>query len=157
MFLAKLKLAGVFVLLVSIAAAAASLACQLSAAPEPQGQSGKPRVPAASTPPTEPSIKAAPKERFGDSLPPGALARLGEVGLRHEGVRQVAWTPDGKALFSASVVDKTVRLWDLGSGKEVRAFEGHTGGVWSIALSADGKKLVSGSSDGTARLWDVGA
>src|SRR5262249_16742969 len=40
-------------------------------------------------------------------------------------------------------------------GKALRDFEGHTGLVTAAALSDDGKWLVTGSSDQTARLWDA--
>ena len=33
--------------------------------------------------------------------------------------------------------------------------EGHTDGVWSAAFSPDGKRIVTASKDGTARLWDA--
>jgi tRNA A-37 threonylcarbamoyl transferase component Bud32 len=39
--------------------------------------------------------------------------------------------------------------------EEVRRFEGHTGEVWDVALSADGKLALSIGSDLTARLWKV--
>ena len=32
---------------------------------------------------------------------------------------------------------------------------GHIGGVNSVALSADGKKVVSGSDDNTVKIWDT--
>jgi WD40 repeat protein len=38
---------------------------------------------------------------------------------------------------------------------EIRKLQGHVGKVTSLALSPDGKRLVSGSDDMTARLWDV--
>src|SRR5439155_653295 len=41
------------------------------------------------------------------------------------------------------------------SGREVRAFAGHTAGVGAFALSADGTTLVSGSDDKTLKLWDI--
>jgi WD40 repeat protein/serine/threonine protein kinase len=40
-------------------------------------------------------------------------------------------------------------------GREVHCFKGHTGVVNSVAFSPDGRYALSGSSDGTVRLWDV--
>jgi WD40 repeat protein len=39
-------------------------------------------------------------------------------------VNAVAWSIDGKLLVSGSD-DKTVRLWDVGSGKQLKQFLGH--------------------------------
>jgi WD40 repeat protein len=73
----------------------------------------------------------------------------------HEGtVLGVALTPDGKTLASGSS-DKTVRLWDVANGKELKKLEGHADGVTSVALSADGKVLASGGKDKQVILWDL--
>ena len=37
---------------------------------------------------------------------------------------------------------------------EAKRFEGHTGDIYSVAISVDGKYVVSGSGDGTARVWE---
>ena len=48
-----------------------------------------------------------------------------------------------------------VLLTDLASGETVFEGKGHTGRLTFVAVSADGKKLASGSHDGTVRVWDL--
>jgi WD40 repeat protein len=66
----------------------------------------------------------------------------------------LAIAPDGRRALSGSA-DKTVRLWDVMTGLELRRFLGHTDDVTSVAFSPDGKRAVSGGSDRTVRVWDV--
>ena len=126
----------------------------------------------------------------------------------------VLFTPDGRQLISVSD-DKTIRIWDTGSGELLRTLRGQTGagddgklyagalspdGRWlavggfmahgfgidddkvgnirlidlqappdaplrllkghtnvilSLAFSPDGQRILSGSADDTARLWDL--
>ena len=66
----------------------------------------------------------------------------------------VAFSPDGKTLASGSE-DKTIKLWDVATGKEQATLKGHTEWVKSVAFSPDGKTLASGSGDSTIKLWDV--
>ena len=92
---------------------------------------------------------------FGDPLPAGAIARLGTNRLRHAAqVNSVVFSPDSKLLASGSH-DKTVRLWEVATGKELRRLEGHQGAILALALSPDGKVLASGGEDRTTRLWDM--
>jgi WD40 repeat protein len=78
------------------------------------------------------------------------VPQLGHWGM----VRSVALAPDGKTALSGSH-DKTLMLWDLASGREIRKFEGHSDAVNSVVFAPDGKTALSGSSDNTLRLWDL--
>jgi WD40 repeat protein len=68
-------------------------------------------------------------------------------------VADVAFSPDGKTIASASR-DKTVRLWESSTGRQIRELTGHTGTVIAVTFSPDGKTIASASEDQTVRLWD---
>ena len=67
----------------------------------------------------------------------------------------VAFSPDGQRIVSGSL-DKTVRVWDAATGKEMLTLKGHRDGVESVAFSPDGQWILSGSSGGTVKMWDAG-
>jgi GTPase SAR1 family protein len=70
------------------------------------------------------------------------------------GINSVAFSHDGIYALSGSD-DRTLRLWDVESGRCLRVFEGHSDIVWSVAFSGDSRLALSGSADRTLRLWDV--
>ncbi|KAF3434279.1 hypothetical protein FNV43_RR25382 [Rhamnella rubrinervis] len=59
-----------------------------------------------------------------------------------------------KGIFSGSM-DGDIRLWDIASRKTVCQFPGHQGAVRGLAVSTDGRILVSCGTDCTVRLWNV--
>src|SRR5262249_26167917 len=50
--------------------------------------------------------------------------------------------------------DKTMKLWDVATGRETLTLRGHTVGINNVAYSPDGRRLAS-ASDATVRLWDA--
>ncbi|MBN2560502.1 MAG: WD40 repeat domain-containing protein [Phycisphaerae bacterium] len=61
----------------------------------------------------------------------------------------------GRSLGPVGGGDRTLRLWEVSSGRCVRTFEGHTNPVNSVYLSSDGRWALSGSDDRTLRRWEV--
>src|SRR5690242_501024 len=53
-------------------------------------------------------------------------------------VTSVAFSPDGKALASASH-DHTVRVWDVATGKERASHDAHAARVNAVAFGPDGR------------------
>ncbi len=53
--------------------------------------------------------------------------------------------------------DNTLRYWDARPIASSGVWAGHTGFVYSTAYHPDGRHVVSGSWDGTARIWDTTA
>lgn len=56
--------------------------------------------------------------------------------------------------FAAGSMDKHIRLFDA-QFQRYGLLQGHDGGVISLAVSYDQKHLLSGSWDGTARVWSL--
>ncbi|MBU0515250.1 MAG: caspase family protein, partial [Proteobacteria bacterium] len=74
-----------------------------------------------------------------------------ESGSEH---RCFTFTPDGKTVVSGGN-NGVLTAYDVLTGREVTDFIGHESEVWAVAVSKDGRFLVSGSADQTFRLWDL--
>lgn len=69
-------------------------------------------------------------------------------------VLSLAVSPDGKTLASGGE-DRTVRLWDVGSGRELARWVAHESAVTARAFSPVGEVLTSGSAEGTLKSWHL--
>jgi len=68
----------------------------------------------------------------------------------------VAFSPDGCHFFSGSTHSRhVITLRNVGDGAVEHTFEGHTDRITSIVPLADGRWLLSGSLDGTIRIWEI--
>jgi serine/threonine protein kinase len=105
-------------------------------------------------------------------------AATGQVQLTLRGqtgdITSVALSGDGRRIVSGSTAywdgnakvehPGTVKVWDAATGKEKLTLRGHTGNVTSVAISGDGRRIVSGSNSdrnprvehpGTVKVWDA--
>jgi WD40 repeat protein len=80
---------------------------------------------------------------------PRAAARPSHTGM----VMALAFSPDDRALFVTRDHDVTLR--SVADGRAVRTFRGHLAVVTSLAVSGDGKTLLTSSEDGAVKLWGV--
>lgn len=86
-------------------------------------------------------------------------------------VNDVAFSPDGKTILSCSgfpTGDRSVRLWDVASGSEIRQFEVDPpraarisggreapGEFYCAAFTPDGARALAGGEGGSICVWDV--
>jgi WD40 repeat protein len=83
--------------------------------------------------------------------PGGALIVSPSVGFK---VCCVVFLPGGGHVVAAGLWGNLV-IVDTDAGGIVQSFHGHERSVNSVAVSADGSRIVSGGDDGSVRVWDV--
>ena len=81
--------------------------------------------------------------------------RHGEYAGHTGTVTSIALVPKEGSLFVTGGEDRSVRVWDVASKKQLRSFLGHLTRVSAIAARGDGLQTASGSEDGAIRMWDL--
>jgi len=150
MTLAKVKLGLVLLLVTSVLAGGAALAAhQMMAARQAETRQTETKKPDQPTPPKE--KEQARTDRYGDPLPPEAIARLGSLRLYHGfHVHRVTLSPDGKWVVSTAMDGN--RLWDAVTGRE-RPLRQE---LREAAIFATRDKLVAVAKQNLdLQLWDV--
>jgi WD40 repeat protein len=96
---------------------------------------------------------AQPTDRYGQSLPPGAIARLGPSwSPPHSHIRWAAFSPDGKTLATGG---DQVRMWNALTGEELRRLGGSRGSASYIGFTSDGNNLVWADPAEGVRVWQA--
>ena len=65
-----------------------------------------------------------------------------------------ALSPDG-AIVALALEDYSIQLYQASNGNQTAALTGHTGLISSLDFNQTSDQLVSGSHDGTVRIWNV--
>jgi RNA polymerase sigma factor (sigma-70 family) len=89
-------------------------------------------------------VASGKEERALDCAP--ATKKQGRIGA-------LAFSPDGRSLAACDSARDVVRLWDLGTGRELHQLA--QGEPSTLAFAPDGKTLAAGGWDHTVVVWDV--
>src|SRR5262249_50886730 len=75
---------------------------------------------------------------------------IGTPGRYPDATNDVAFSPDGHLLASASMISGTVKLWDTTTWREIRSLSAG----WLVAFSPDGRLLAS-TGPHRLRIWET--
>ncbi|MEA5576433.1 serine/threonine-protein kinase [Anabaena sp. UHCC 0451] len=81
------------------------------------------------------------------------IALVKTISEPNKSVASVAITPESQTIISSG--NRVIKLWNIATGQEITTLTGHTQNVNVVAVSADGKILVSGSDDYTIKVWNL--
>jgi RNA polymerase sigma factor (sigma-70 family) len=150
---AKMRALGALVLILATLAGAGAWIFRGRAGPSDSAlrTNGRPTLDPGEKPPT--------RDRFGDPLPAGAIARLG-TGRFRNGMFKPHFFPDGKTILTAN--RQAIQFWETATGRLLREIPTGSLYIWRTTLSADGKQAaVTGifvnapSFQPALRVWDV--
>lgn len=74
-----------------------------------------------------------------------------------DAVYDVAFAPNDPDRLASASGDRTVKLWNLKTGKRIETLSDATGELMALAFSADGKTIYGGGADRTLRAWNIAA
>jgi WD40 repeat protein len=69
-------------------------------------------------------------------------------------ITNIACSPDGLKVVTGSG-DRTAKVWDAHTGKELLTLTGHSSEIQAVAFSADSRQIATGSGDNTAIIWEA--
>ena len=101
--------------------------------------------------PIDTFIKLAPQQGINLSYLGDNFSSNKALSGHSNAVLSVAISPDSGSY------DKTIKIWNIKTGKELRTLTGHSNRVWQIAMSMDGQNIASGSNDATIKIWNLGS
>jgi WD40 repeat protein len=91
----------------------------------------------------------------GQDSPSTPMLKVNMFDGHRDTITAIAFTPDGKALASASM-DSTIKLWDGRSGALLKKLKDQYGAVTALAFSQDGETMAWASGSAcTIKLWDT--
>jgi WD40 repeat protein len=80
---------------------------------------------------------------------------ISDVPLAAKAGRAAAFSPDGLLLLAATGDGAAARIWDTTTGQPITGALTHDGPVYCVGFGPDGRHAITGSTDGTARVWDL--
>jgi serine/threonine protein kinase len=100
------------------------------------------------------------------SIPGNPLEEVRVLTGHRDWVNSLVFAPDSRRLLSGAggtptggewgeSEDRSMRLWDVESGRELKNYAGHSSSVTALAFTPDGRRFLSGSRSGTVALWDI--
>ena len=95
--------------------------------------------------------KNKPRETNGSAMNnPELVFNAGQTGF----LQTICYSPDGKYIASGAD-DKTIKIREVETGREVRTLVGHEASVVNVVYSPDGKYIASGSTDFIVKIWEM--
>ncbi|MBD2447175.1 serine/threonine protein kinase [Nostoc sp. FACHB-152] len=87
--------------------------------------------------------------------PVGDISLVDNLKVHTKSVVSVVISPDGQTIASSGEGERIIKVWNLITRKEIFTLNGHSQKVNAIAISPNGKILVSGSDDKTIKVWNL--